>query len=399
MWTSLMRLVVVIVAVIGAMPAPAAAQNGVLKVTSFPSGAAVAVDGASTGKITPMSVTLPAGPHTVTVSVSGSGWSPRSQAVTVVPGNSTEISVTLVPAVATGPAGPKGDKGDPGPAGPAGPPGPPGPAAPPPPPTPYAGLFLLRIGNSSLYPLASFAGCVDKIVGIEYEDCFFTVRVLSAELLRWLNDTVAGTGALRDLTVVQRDPSGDEVSVASIGGAFLREFGVSDFDGSDSDQGNLSFVAVPATIQVASGSGSRVTGVITQPTFLRANFRAEFDNVDGSRVAAVRGIRMSAAKTLVSPQAGNRRQFAQGALTFDEIRVDAGLVGPTIGGFESWVNDVEQGNPNAMRNGKILMLNPSLTLVVGEVHLFDLLPLSFPPYATSLFARTITLDVGQFRFP
>jgi len=61
--------------------APAAAQNGALKVTSFPSGAAVAVDGVSTGKVTPMSVNLAVGDHTVTVTIPNSGWQADTRSV------------------------------------------------------------------------------------------------------------------------------------------------------------------------------------------------------------------------------------------------------------------------------------------------------------------------------
>jgi hypothetical protein len=36
------------------LPAPVLAQNGALKVTSFPSGANVSVEGVDTGKVTPL---------------------------------------------------------------------------------------------------------------------------------------------------------------------------------------------------------------------------------------------------------------------------------------------------------------------------------------------------------
>jgi hypothetical protein len=92
---------------------PAAAANGALKVTSFPSGALVTVDGVSTGKFTPMSVSLAEGDHFVIVALPGSGWSPDTRTITVVTGNN-DLSVTLLPALTTGA---KGDKGDPGPKG------------------------------------------------------------------------------------------------------------------------------------------------------------------------------------------------------------------------------------------------------------------------------------------
>src|SRR5688500_10132922 len=91
----------------------AAAGNGSLKVTSFPSGAEVWVDGANTGNGTPISVRLPEGDHLITVRLPGTGWNPDTRTVTIVAGNN-DLSVTLLPTITAGPQGPKGDKGDPG---------------------------------------------------------------------------------------------------------------------------------------------------------------------------------------------------------------------------------------------------------------------------------------------
>jgi hypothetical protein len=111
------------------MPSRAWAQNGALKVTSFPSGANVSVDGDDTGKTTPMNISLSVGTHTVVVSIPNSTWNPDTRTVEVVQGNN-DLSVTLLPASTIGPVGPPGPKGDTGPAGPAGPPGPIGPQGP-----------------------------------------------------------------------------------------------------------------------------------------------------------------------------------------------------------------------------------------------------------------------------
>jgi len=89
------------------------AQNGALKVTSFPSGANVAVDGINTGKTTPMSLSLAMGDHTVVVSIPNSGWNPDTRIVTIASGNN-DLSVTLLPTLTVGPPGQKGDKGDKG---------------------------------------------------------------------------------------------------------------------------------------------------------------------------------------------------------------------------------------------------------------------------------------------
>jgi len=110
------------------------AANGSLKVTSFPSGAEVLVDGTNTGRVTPMSVSLSEGEHIVTVRIPNSLWNPDTRTVTIVTGNN-DLSVTLLPVLTAGPQGPpgakgdkgdngdKGDKGDTGSIGPQGEPG------------------------------------------------------------------------------------------------------------------------------------------------------------------------------------------------------------------------------------------------------------------------------------
>src|SRR5262249_48388412 len=100
--------------------------NGSLKVTSFPSSANVSVDGVNTGKVTPMSVSLPVGDHNIVVAIADPGWNPDTRTVTIITGNN-DLSVTLLPKLTTGPQGPKGDTGAQGPQGPQGNAGPQGP--------------------------------------------------------------------------------------------------------------------------------------------------------------------------------------------------------------------------------------------------------------------------------
>src|SRR5712692_7922097 len=107
---------------LGVPAALRADSNGALKVTSFPSGANVSVDGVDTGKVTPMNISVAVGAHIVVVSIPNSGWNPDTRTFVVVSGNN-DLSVTLLPNLAAGPMGPAGPKGDPGPQGPAGPAG------------------------------------------------------------------------------------------------------------------------------------------------------------------------------------------------------------------------------------------------------------------------------------
>ncbi|HKW62164.1 MAG TPA: PEGA domain-containing protein [Candidatus Acidoferrum sp.] len=111
-------------------PSRAGAQNnkhGKLKVSSFPSGANVTVDGNDTKQVTPMSTELSVGWHKVKVSIPNAGWNADLRDVDVAAG-SNDLSVTLLPVVSVGPMGPQGPAGPAGPAGPQGSAGAKGPA-------------------------------------------------------------------------------------------------------------------------------------------------------------------------------------------------------------------------------------------------------------------------------
>ena len=103
------------------LPPNLRADNGALKVTSFPSGANVFVDSVDTGKVTPMTVSEPVGTHTITVSLgpascqdpASSGWTPATHTMEVIQGTNF-LSVTLLPCLTVGPQGPAGPQGLPG---------------------------------------------------------------------------------------------------------------------------------------------------------------------------------------------------------------------------------------------------------------------------------------------
>jgi hypothetical protein len=100
-------------------------DNAKLKVTSFPAGAHVSIDGVELHKVTPMTADVEVGQHQVRVFAPGSGWNPDTQTVQLVPGDN-ELNLTLIPTVTVGPPGPQGPAGFPGAPGPAGPQGPKG---------------------------------------------------------------------------------------------------------------------------------------------------------------------------------------------------------------------------------------------------------------------------------
>jgi uncharacterized protein DUF1566/PEGA domain-containing protein len=120
---SLVRVTLVAGLVCAASAVPALAAT--LKVSSFPSGAQVSVDGVNTGKVTPMNISLPEGDRLVTVQIPGSGWQVDSRTITIVSGNN-DLSVTLLPLLTSGPQGPQGPQGETGEKGEKGDPGEPG---------------------------------------------------------------------------------------------------------------------------------------------------------------------------------------------------------------------------------------------------------------------------------
>src|SRR5688572_15457563 len=366
--------------------APAAAQSGALKVTSFPTGAAVIIDGVPTGKVTPMSVSLSIGDHLVAVSIPNSGWQTDIRTVTIASGNN-DLSVTLLPILTAGPQGPKGDTGAAGPQGPpgpkgdtgaqgiqgiqgvqgepglkgdtgergpqgepgaagatgatgeAGPQGPPGPAAPiallpAPPPVPYVGTFVIELMGDRIV-LQSFAGCFDKVIGVEYEDCYFTVRNLPEDNFRqWFNQSLNNTADRVDLTVTQIDSGGDPIAAIQIHEGFLRELRVSDFDATDPTAGFISFVVVPDGL--TSGSASTPTGLSVK-SFQKSNFRFTLAGVNLSTTTAMTGIRASWAKNDLIVGGDARRHFQPGNALFDDIQLTVGIGGSTADDLDAWV--------------------------------------------------------------
>ena len=378
---------------------PAYAQNGVLRVNSFPSGAVVIVDGAATGTVTPASINLPVGPHSVTVAAPGPGWTPETRTITIAPGNN-ELNVTLVPAVTAGPQGPKGDKGDPGPAGATGAtgaPGPPGiavfPAAPPP---PYSGNFFLKIDDGEVIPLSEFAGCFDKELGIEYEDCHFTTPRFHDDILEWFDDSVNGSNLVRTLVVYQLDFNFNAVAAITLSG-FMREFSVSPFEGGGKTAVTATFVVVPSSIAFDDNPSDPSITFGPAPTALRGNFRLRVDGTTLTAASAVTGIRATWQKVALQP-AGTRQLFEQGALGYDDITVTVGS--SSIAYLTSWFAAAMAGGAPS-RTATVEMLTPNLATTIRTITLHGLTPKQFLPFATgpeeSIIRRSMTLQSTGFQ--
>jgi hypothetical protein len=260
-------------------------------------------------------------------------------------------------------------------------------------------MYLLKIGTGDFFPLSSFAGCGEKIFGVEYQDCYFATHQVDPQLTQWVNETISGTNPLRDLVVVELNPlTFDEVTRLNIHNAFLDDFAVADLDPSDKGLGTFTFQAVPE--HLASDTPQSSSSGIAK-TWANASFSVLITNVDGSRVAAVRGIHMSAAKIAGTP-IGVRREFVQGPPQFSPIRVEATQAGQTFLDIQSWVDRIVQGLTD-MRNGDIT-LQTSTGVTRATLQFVNLVPIGLDAFPTGVpggaaeqvFRRGVTLAVGSF---
>ena len=150
----------------------------------------------------------------------------------------------------------------------------PGRLSPAPPPAPYTGTFTCEFGWRADVPVQSFAGCFEKIIGVEYEDCYFTIRRLAPDTLEeWLNQSLNNTADRVNLTVTQVDFACDPIAAIEIHDGFLRELTVSDFEASDPGLG--------PSVSWSSLMGSRTPAAAPRcrdlpcKSFQKSNFRME----------------------------------------------------------------------------------------------------------------------------
>jgi hypothetical protein len=304
---------------------------------------------------------------------------------------------------ATGASGASGATGASGPIGPTGARGPQGPAggqviAPP---QPYAaeGLFLLAFaGAAQTVPLGTFAGCFDKQLGVEYEDCYFSTPTLSQPVTDWLRDTGLGTNPRRDLTVFQLTHRGTIVSRIEIGNAFLSDFRVSDADGTSGAPGSLSFVVVPDSLQTLTGG----TGGSTVPwvPFRRNNFTLSVAATQLTGMVGVSDIHLSVPKVPAPAGTSPRHRFVPGAPSFDDLHFDAGAgatASATAQYLDEWAAAVALGTAGP-READLSFL--SLTgVAIATVHFTNLVPVSaLAPFPSAASRRSMTLGIQRFAF-
>jgi hypothetical protein len=304
---------------------------------------------------------------------------------------------------ATGASGASGATGASGPIGATGARGPQGPAGAPVivPPQPYArdGLtFLLAFaGAAQTVPLGTFAGCFDKQLGVEYEDCYFSTTTLSQPVTDWLRDTGLGINLRRDLTVFQLNYNGAVVSRIEIVNAFLSDFRVSDADGTSAAPGSLSFVVVPETLQTLAGGTGGSPGPVVP--FSRNNFRLSVAASQLTGMVGVSDIHLSVPKVLAPAGTSPRHRFVPGAPSFDVLHFDASAAATaaaTAQYLDVWAAAVVAGTAGP-READLIFLSRA-GVAIATVHFTNLVPVSALAPFPSADRRSMTLGIQRFAF-
>jgi hypothetical protein len=254
-----------------------------------------------------------------------------------------------------------------GPQGPPGPPGPVGPAGagtPPADPTPYTGVYLVGFGGPAFYALHSFAGCKERTLNGEYEDCVLTIQGrFPAELTAWINDTAASTSLTRDIVVVRVNQSFDVLSRLEILGGFLSQTRLPDLDGTSQELATFGFVVTPRQLRFAP-PGVVQLAPSQVPLLLAANFRVEIDGVPGAGFVTVRNLALVVDKVPFTDVDG-RLRFNPGTPSFTQPVLGAGGIPDTLAGLQQWATDTATGQPGAARAATIQLLRPNLTPLVS----------------------------------
>jgi len=242
---------------------------------------------------------------------------------------------------------------------------------------------------SSTVHLREFRGCYEKTIGGELEDCHLTFSALAPELLDWIADTLQGIDVRRNITVHALTQAGMSVSRLQIQNAFVRDITVSELSADGQQDGTITLIVVPGTIQSASGGGS-LPGAVTGPRFRESGFSLRIGSDDISLAARISSVRARLAKLVTTGPSGV--EYYPGAPVFDDLQVE--VMSNGAGALDTWVDSVRSG-ANPFRAGEIVLRDSSLA-AVARVPLFDLAPIAFPQFGTTTDRRTILLDVGRF---
>jgi hypothetical protein len=261
---------------------------------------------------------------------------------------------------------------------------------------PYDGDFVLDIdGFTGTVELSAFAGCFDQIVDVWYQDCFFEVEGLPSPVLHWLAETLSGGDARHDLTVRQLDPSATlpserVVAQLQIGGGWLSDFRLSDFDVAEAGTGRLTFVVVPDLL--TSGSPTETGTPLSVEAFRTGDFTLDIPDVERNGIAALSGLHLRRDKLGSAGPDPERAYFTPDVALFDDVTLVAAQTGGrTLEDLTRWVDGL--GNSASDRRDGLLTLTSGPDSI-AEVHLPGLLPFT----GLSLLGerRSLMLQVQSF---
>ncbi len=258
------------------------------------------------------------------------------------------------------------------------------------PPAPYGGTFYLQIDGGVTFRLASFAGCAVRIDQIE--DCYFTANGLVLPVIDWFNHVATGNHTVKDAVVIQVDANFREVSRLEISDAFLSDFQISDFDAAQRTAGSIAFTLVPDSTHLRSSSGP--VNAQLQTGFFPFAFAMNIEGFDGTRVVAVRGIRMAVPKLPIVT--GIRLRFTPGVPQFSIMAAEAGQTGGNMSGFQEWFEEVLVYGDVHPRSGQLEIVSANVQDTLARIQFVDLSPVAMEVFGDARGRRTLTMSVERF---
>jgi hypothetical protein len=242
--------------------------------------------------------------------------------------------------------------------------------------------------------MSAFAGCFDKVLGVEFEDCY--IETANAEqnkpVFDWLADTLAGRDLTHDLAVTEYNSSGNATRTVEIRDGFIKELSISDLDASNGATGRYSLVVVPEDLRVTAG-GPAPSSFPSLKLWQRNNFALSVAGTTETGVAKIQDIAVEVPK-VDGGVFGGRKRFQPGTPAVRDLTV--ALAGTSAGAlatqarFEDWVADVLKGL-DARRDGSITV-RESGGATIFTVDLAGLRPITaLDPFADAAGQRSISL--------
>jgi hypothetical protein len=211
------------------------------------------------------------------------------------------------------------------------------------------------------------------IAAVKYENLSFDVGFDSKTILDWIASTWKGTPARKNGVLQIADYNYDVRAERQFSQALLIGTTFPALDAASKEPAFLKVTIAPELVRDAAGSGKIQLGASkSSKLWLPSNFRLEMDGLDASRVSRIAPLTVG--QTVGESAVGELREYEKsaGGLTFSDLKVTM----PESSGasWAKWHHDfvISGMNGDAQeKNGAIVFLDPTRTIELGRVSLFN----------------------------